>query len=106
MNPVEYEHIAVEQACKQFWNSAGIYRTDGLSDKPKYYVWTCSLTHQGAGLHVGHPLGYISSDIVARKRRMEGYHVLHPWGSMHLACRQNNMPYRPEFTLRYRLVRT
>ncbi len=80
MNPVEYEHIAVEQACKQFWNSAGIYRTDGLSDKPKYYVLDMFPYPSGAGLHVGHPLGYISSDIVARKRRMEGYHVLHPMG--------------------------
>lgn len=80
MNLVEYEHIAVEQACKQFWNAAAIYKTEGLSDKPKYYVLDMFPYPSGAGLHVGHPLGYISSDIVARKRRMEGYQVLHPMG--------------------------
>ncbi|GAA5220589.1 leucine--tRNA ligase [Membranihabitans marinus] len=70
----------VEQKWKKFWVDNEIYKVSNDSDKPKYYVLDMFPYPSGAGLHVGHPLGYIASDIYARQKRMSGYNVLHPIG--------------------------
>ncbi len=75
-----YDHKKIEQKWQKKWAKDGAYKTDTDLTKPKYYVLDMFPYPSGAGLHVGHPKGYIASDIVARKKRMEGYRVLHPMG--------------------------
>ena len=70
----------IEQECKDFWQKNEIYKVDPSSDKPKFYVLDMFPYPSGSGLHVGHPLGYIASDIIARSKRMKAYNVLHPMG--------------------------
>ncbi len=75
-----YDHKKIEKKWQRQWQTDGAYKTDTDTSKPKYYVLDMFPYPSGAGLHVGHPKGYIASDIVARKKRMEGYRVLHPMG--------------------------
>ena len=75
-----YDHQSIDQKWQQYWMHKGIFHADESSGKPKYYVLDMFPYPSGAGLHVGHPLGYIASDIVARVRRHQGYEVLHPMG--------------------------
>jgi len=75
-----YNHQAIEKKWQQRWRASKLYRTGEDRQKPKYYVLDMFPYPSGAGLHVGHPKGYIATDIVARKRLMQGYNVLHPMG--------------------------
>lgn len=76
----EYDFKAIESKWQQTWKERNIYQVRELSEKPKFYVLDMFPYPSGAGLHVGHPLGYIASDIYARFKRLNGYNVLHPMG--------------------------
>src|SRR5579871_7049115 len=70
----------IEEKWHAEWEKCGVYKTREDDSKPKYYVLDMFPYPSGAGLHVGHPLGYIASDIVSRFLRMKGCNVLHPMG--------------------------
>ena len=76
----EYPFQEIEQKWQAKWKKEGHFRTPDIIDKPKYYVLDMFPYPSGAGLHVGHPLGYIATDIVSRYKRLKGFNVLHPMG--------------------------
>ena len=77
---MEYNFKELEQKWQKYWSDNQIYKVEVDNNRPKFYVLDMFPYPSGAGLHVGHPLGYIASDIYSRYKRLNGFNVLHPMG--------------------------
>ena len=77
---MNYDFKAIEAKWQEYWSKNQTFKASNTSNQPKYYALDMFPYPSGAGLHVGHPLGYIASDIYARFKRHQGYNVLHPQG--------------------------
>ena len=93
---MSYNHKEIEAKWQKYWSENNTFQTSE-NDKPKYYVLDMFPYPSGSGLHVGHALGYVATDIVARFKRMNGFNVLHPmgWDSFGMpaenAAKENNL---------------
>ena len=77
---MEYNFREIEKKWHDYWIAEKVYKVEKDTNKPKYYVLDMFPYPSGAGLHVGHPLGYIASDIYSRFKRLQGFNVLHQMG--------------------------
>lgn len=77
---MEYNFRQIEKKWQEQWKASGAYTVSNDSPRPKFYVLDMFPYPSGVGLHVGHPLGYIASDIYSRFKRLKGFNVLHPMG--------------------------
>lgn len=106
---MEYNFRDIEKKWQAYWAANKTFKAENTSQKPKYYVLDMFPYPSGAGLHVGHPLGYIASDIFARYKRLKGFNVLHPMGydSFGLPAEQYAIQtgQHPEITTRTNIAR-
>lgn len=79
-NSKHYDHLKIEKKWQDFWKENKTFKAKQNSDKPSFYALDMFPYPSGAGLHVGHPLGQTATDIISRKKRQQGYNVLHPMG--------------------------
>ena len=80
----EYNHKEIEERWQAIWKESHLFATEEDKDKPKSYVLDMFPYPSGEGLHVGHPKGYIATDVYSRYKHMNGYNVLHPMGWEHI----------------------
>ena len=93
---MEYNFREIEKKWHDYWIAEKVYKVEKDTNKPKYYVLDMFPYPSGAGLHVGHPLGYIASDIYSRFKRLQGFNVLHRWVTTLTDCLRSNTPSRPD----------
>ena len=101
-----YNPAVVEPKWQAYWDEHQTFAAPRLPEGEKLYALDMFPYPSGDGLHVGHPEGYTATDIVCRAARMQGKSVVHPMGSMRLACRPKNMPSRQASTRGFKPKRT